>query len=131
MAKGGSTSSVATTSNATDKRIAVESGIGISSDSSHISIQALDGDIVKQALETVQMTNAIGGDGFGKLLSLADKVLVGAGEMVAKTQDTTMAAINSVNTAANDAKGSMDQKTVVMLAAVAAAVVIIPRMKKS
>ncbi len=128
MAKGSSSSAVATTSNNTDKRIAVESGIGISSDSSAITINALDGDIVKQALQTVQMSDATAGQGFQSLLSLADKFLSGANTAIGKTQDTTLAAISAVSSAQNDAKGAVDQKTMIMLAAVAAAVVIVPKM---
>lgn len=129
MAKSSSSSAVTTQSQALDKRIAVESGIGISSDESTINIQSVDGEIVKRALDVVEMSNATAGDGFGQLLSLADKFLTGAGESVGKTQDTTLAAISAVNSAVNDSKGAIDQKTMILLAGVAAAVVILPKMR--
>lgn len=114
---GGSKSSSKSSSTTTnvDKRIAVETGIGISSDGSTINVQALDGEIVKQALETVQTADATAGEGFSQLLTLADKLFTAGGEIITKTQDTTLAQLETINTAANDQKGSIDQKTMIVL----------------
>lgn len=140
---GGSSSSSASsnTTNNTDKRIAVDKGIGISSDSSTINVQALDGDIVKnaldalisgktvdagsvnRALDTVSANNAIAGEGFSKLLNLAGDLFAGAGNVIEKNQDTALAQIASINAAAADQKGTIDQKTIMVLAIAGAAAI--------
>lgn len=124
-----SSSSSSTTTNNSDKRIAVETGIGISSDGSTINVQALDGAIVQKALDTVASADATAGEGFGALLALADKLFTGAGAVIEKTQDTTLAQLETINTAANDNKGSIDQKTIVVLAVAGAAALVLSRKK--
>lgn len=110
-----SSSSSSSTTNNTDKRIAVETGIGISSDGSNITVEALDGDIVTKALDTVKAADATAGAGFQQLLTLADKLFTGAGQVVETTQATTLEQIKSINTAQNDSKGAIDQKTIIVL----------------
>lgn len=124
---GSSTSSTATTTstqNTTtniDKRLALSSGIGISSDSSTVNVEALDGEIVRKALDTVSAADATAGASFEKLLGLADKLFTGAGEVIGKTQDASLAQLATLNTAANDQRGAIDQKTLVVLAVAGAA----------
>lgn len=125
MAKGGSpTSSNATTTQNTDKRLVVNDGVGISSDTSTVNVtsttNALDADIVTAALDTVKSSDATNGEGFTKLLELADGLFSGAGDVIAKTQDTTLGQIAALNTTANDSKGSIDQKTLIIIVAGAA-----------
>lgn len=127
---GGSSSSSSTTSTTTqntDKRIAISEGIGISSDSSTVNVSTLDAGIVNKALDTVSAADATAGDGFGKLLALADKLFVGAGEVIDKTQTTTMAQIGALSSAQNDAKGAIDQKTIVVLAIAGAAALVLSK----
>lgn len=126
---GSSSSSNATTTTNTDKRIAIESGIGISSDSSTVNVQALDGNIVMKALDTVSAADATAGTGFTQLLGLADKLFTGAGEIITKTQDTTLAQVGALNQAQNDARGSIDQKTMIVLAGAAAVAFVASRKK--
>lgn len=136
-----SSSSSATTTTSTDKRIAVESGIGISSDSSTVNVQTLDGGIVHKALDTVKASDATAGEGFSQLLGLADKLFTGAEKVIsstqnaslkqlATTQDAGLRQMEILNTAANDKQGSIDQKTLIVLAVAGAAVLVLPKMAK-
>jgi len=115
---GGSSSSTASTTNNTDKRIAIQEGIGLSSDSSTVNVttNTLDAGIVNKALDTVSVADASNAQGFTQLLSLADKFMTGAGDILTKTQATTMAQVGALGTAQNDARGTIDQKTMIVLA---------------
>lgn len=115
---GGSSSSNATTTTSTDKRMVVDQGIGISSDSSSVVVNALDGDIVKHALDTVKASDAIAGEGFGKLLDLTGKVFdVGSGVIKAGQQMTA----DAYQTATAEKSGSIDNKTIMILGIAGAA----------
>jgi hypothetical protein len=126
---GDSSSSSSNTTNTTnvDKRQVVDAnGIGVSSDSSTVTVNntTLDGGIVNKALDAMTANDAANGQGFTQLLNLADKMFSSAGSMVSKAQDTALSQISSINTAANDAKGAINQKTLIILAGAAAAVFI-------
>lgn len=125
--KSNSSTSSATTTNTTDKRQVVDNGVGVSSDSSTVTVNVLDEGIVKAALDTVNMSDATNGEGFSQLLGLADKLFTGAGEVVSKTQDSALSQIASVNSAANDKRGSIDQKTIAVLGVAAAAALVLSR----
>jgi hypothetical protein len=124
---GGSSSSNATTTQTTDKRMVVDQGIGISSDSSTVTVNALDGDIVKKALDTVAAADATAGTGFTQLLGLADKLFTGAGSMIDKTQAASLAQLETINAAAADKSGTIDQKTMIVLAVAGAAALVLSR----
>lgn len=119
---GGGGKSSSSTSNKTtniDRRQVVDTGsIGISSDNSTVYIESTDAGIVTKALETVAAADATAGEGFDKLLTLADRLFDAGGAILDKTSETSMAAVAAVNTARNDAQGSIDQKTLVILGAV-------------
>lgn len=122
---GGSSSSSQSTSTVTentDKRIAIDSGIGISSDSSTVTVNALDSNIVQKALDTVAGADATAGQGFSQLIGLADKLFSGAGNMIERTQNASLAQLETLNTASNDKAGAVDQKTLIILGGVAVAV---------
>lgn len=96
----------------------VDQGIGISSDSSSVYVNALDGDIVKHALDTVKASDAIAGEGFGKLLDLTGKVFdVGSGVIKAGQQMTA----DAYQTAQAEKSGSIDNKTIMILGIAGAA----------
>lgn len=130
MSKSESNSSVATSSQSLDRRMAVDHGIGISSDSSTINVQSVDGELMKEAMNVLGASDAVKGEGFTQLLSLADKLFTNAGQVIGKSQDTAMAQLQQVATAQNDAKGAIDQKTMIALAIAGAAMVIVPKMAK-
>lgn len=122
---GSSKSSTTTTTQATDKRMVVDQGIGISSDSSTVTVNSLDAGIVTKALDTVAASDATNGDGFTKLLGLADKLFTGAGNMIDNTQSASLAQLETINAAANDQRGAIDQKTMVVLAVAGAAAYVL------
>lgn len=126
---GSSSSSNATTTTNTDKRLVVNDGIGISSDTSSVTVNALDAQIVSQALDTVKVADATAGQGFNTLMSLADKLFTGAGNLVAGTQagalslaeQTAQTTNQAYQNATAEKSGSIDNKTIMILGAVAAA----------
>lgn len=121
---GGSSSSANTTSN-TDKRLAVgDGGAGISGDNSSIVINSTDGAIVSRALDSVDSANAVAGDGFTQLLSAADKLFAKGESLIKTTQDSVSDAYLK---AATEGKGTLDNKTIIVLAAVGAAAVYFMR----
>lgn len=119
--KSSSSSNQTTNTTNIDRRQAVAEGaIGISSDGATVNIESLDGGIVQAALDVVKANDVTGAQGYTALLGLADKLLSGAGEVISKQQDTTVKQIDQINTAAADAKGFIDNKTLVILAGVGA-----------
>lgn len=122
-----SSSNSTTTNNNIDRRqVVAEGGMGLSADGStlNVTMQSLDGGIVQKALDTVANADAISGQGFNQLLTLADKVITGAGGIIAATQETTNKQMDIINTTANDQRGQIDQKTIMVAVGVAGAVAI-------
>lgn len=114
--KSSSSSSSNTTTNNVDRRqVVAEGAIGIAADGANVNITTLDAGIVQAALDTVKADDATNGAGFNQLLNLADKLFTGAGEVINKTQETTIKQIDQINSAANDQKGSVDQKTLMIV----------------
>lgn len=103
------------TTNIDRRQVVGEGGIGLASDGATVTINTVDTGIVNKALDTVANSDAVNGAGFEKLLSLADKLFTGGGQILDKTAETTMAQVAALNTAQNDAKGTIDQKTIVIL----------------
>lgn len=124
---GGSSSSNSTSTQTTDKRMVVDNGIGISSDSSTVNVTTLDAGIVSKALDTVAAADATSGAGFSQLLGLADKLFTGAGSMIEKTQNASLAQLETINAAAADQAGTIDQKTMIVLAVAAAGAFVLSR----
>lgn len=114
-----SSSSNASTTVTTDKRLAIESGIGISSDSSTVNVTTLDAGIVAKALDTVASADATAGQGFDKLLGLADKLFTGGFKALESSQSLTTAAFSA---GVNDKAGALDNRTIAIgVVAIAAA----------
>lgn len=106
-----------TTSNNIDRRqVVAEGGFGVASDGATVNITSVDAGIAKAAIDAVSGADATNGQGFTQLLNLADKVFTGAGAMLDTTQKTSLAQVEALNTVANDAKGVIDQKTIIVLA---------------
>lgn len=134
---GGKSSSSTSTYN-TDARMAIgNGGAGISGNNSSIAIT--DGGIVSRALDTVDMSNAIGAEGYKKLLDTTDnlgerqadgfsQLIDAAADMFNKSEgligQTQKSVADAYSTAQADKAGGFDQKTIVMLAAVAAVAVV-------
>lgn len=127
-----SSSQQSTTVNNIDRRQVIgEGGMGLASDGANVTInnQTVDAGIVERALDTVKAADATNGEGFTKLLSLADKLFTGAGNMVEKTQTASIAQLETINAAAADSKGQIDQKTMIVLAVAAAGALVLTKGK--
>lgn len=130
---GGSSSSSSSNQTSTtniDKRQVVDTGgIGVSSDSSTVTVnnQTLDAGIVTKALDTVAGADATNGQGFNQLLTLADKLFTAGSETLQKQSDATMQQVSALNTIANDQKGQIDQKTLIILAVAGVGVMALKR----
>ena len=129
--KGGSSSSSSstTTTETTDKRMVVDQGIGISSDQSTVNVTTLDAGIVQAALDTVKASDATNGEGFNGLLNLAEMLFTDGAALIEKTQNASLAQIETINAAASDKTGSIDQKTMIVLAVAGAAALILTKGK--
>jgi hypothetical protein len=133
MGQSGSTSQANQTTKTEniDKRLVNESGIALSAEGSTISInnkmESIDAEIAKAAFDFASGADAVSGEGFNKLLSLADKVITGGAELVTKSQDMSLSAMAA---AQNDSKGAIDQKTMIMLSAAAVVAVVAMNGKK-
>lgn len=119
---GGSSSSSSSTTN-TDKRLAVgDGGAGISGDGSSITIT--DGGIVSRALDTLDVANATNADSFGALLEASTKLFDRGENLIGMTQKSVADAYAS---ATINKSGAIDQKTMMVLAAIAAGAFVFTR----
>lgn len=95
-----SSTNIATT---TDKRQVVDGkSLGVTADDSTVNITSVDSDIVRDAIEMSKY-------GLDRLLGAAEN-------MFNSSANSTAAGIDAINTAANDARGTLDQKTIIMIA---------------
>lgn len=129
--KSSSSSSQSSTTNNVDKRLVVDGGVGVSSDSStvHVTSTALDAETVKAALDFAGVANDAAAVNYesllsttdtnlGRLFSLAGAALEGGFKSVGQTQQAMAAAIDTANS-----KGTLDNRTITILG-VAAAVTV-------
>lgn len=178
--KSSSSNSTATTN--TDKRLVVESGIGVSTDNTlkigntrgNLSLVQTDQGAVtaaldairdttskamdavsnagaaagaasskaaaaamesgnkttKAAFDLIQANDATNGKGFQALLGVADKLFSTGADVLQQSQTAAMGNIAAINTAANDARGAIDQKTIMVVAGIAGAAFIANAMRK-
>lgn len=106
---GSSSSSSRQTTNNTDKRLVTgEGSVGISSENSDISVnvETVDGAIVARALDSIDKNNAILGEGLDALFTKGEG-LIGA---------TQKAVADAYGQAQTDAKGTIDNRTITVLA---------------
>lgn len=118
-----SSSSNSTTTTNVDKRQVVDAGgIGVSSDQSTVTVtnNALDAGIVNTALDVVKTNDATQGASFSQLLTMADKLFSTSANIIGKAQDTTLTQVGALTTLANDQKGAVDQKTLIIMGAIVA-----------
>lgn len=122
-----SSSSSSTTTNTTNnnidrRQVVTDGAVGITTDGSTINVttETLDSGIVNKALDTIASSDAISGQGFTQLLQLASNMFAQGGKILDKTADATLAQVDNLTTLANDQKGVIDQKTIMILAGVAA-----------
>lgn len=110
--RSSSSSSTSYTTNNIDKRLVVgEDGTGVSADNSTVTlnIERLDADLIGQALDFASEANAVTRDGTIEVLSTGRDMFTAAMQRVG----------DAYSKAQNDAKGSIEQKTVILVALVA------------
>lgn len=111
---GSSSSSSSSTTNNTDKRIAVgDGGLAVSADSSSVSVNVTDGGIVSRALDSVDSVNALGYEGYKKLLDTATNMFNKSEGLIGQTQKSVADAYNQAQLTA---KGTIDNRTIVVIA---------------
>jgi hypothetical protein len=136
---GRSSSSSASTTNNQDNRIAVQDGIGLSASSGN-SISITDGglvsrgldtvdlglvvaaDTIQSALDSVQINNATNADSFSRLLSAADSLWSRGENLIGQTQK---AVADAYSQAEADKSGTIDNRTIIVLAVATAATMAI------
>lgn len=137
---GSSKSSSSSTTYNTDKRNAVQDGIGVSGDGSSVAVSITDGGIVSRALDSIDLNNANQSQGFTQLLDASgellgtitnsqasgfDKLVSVAGDLFTQGQNmigtTQKAVADAYGQAQNDKAGTIDNRTLIVLAVAAAA----------
>lgn len=147
---GGSESSSTQATTNIDRRLAVQDGIGISGDSNALSLttytttNVLDGGAIKaafdfskatstdalrttentfsRALDSIDASNATLGQGYELLLGAADKLFDRGESLIGQTQQ---AVADAYVRAQDTAKGTIDNRTIIVLAVAGAAAAII------
>ena len=145
---GNSSSTTQNTTNNFDKRVAVDSGFGLSGDGNSVSIMSNDAGIVARALDSVDRNNAIYGESLANMLDTSNSQF---GQVVSANQNsftqlldkltqmfntsesligqTQKSIADAYNQAQTTAKGTIDNKTIIVLA-VAGAVALVMISKK-
>ena len=110
---GSSSSSSSNTTNNYDKRVATQSGLGLSGDANTVTVTTLDGGAIKSAFDFAAASNATLGGGYDALIN-AGQNLIG---------QTQKAVADAYGQAQADKNGTIDNRTIIVLAAVGAAAV--------
>lgn len=140
---GGKSSSSASsqTTNNQDNRVAVQDGIGLSASSGNvINVTNSDAQVVARALDSIDRSNAVNGEGFANLLDTSEtnfKQLVtgqtsGFSQLIGTAEklfnegqnligQTQKAVADAYGQAQNDAKGTIDNRTIMVIAVAGAA----------
>ena len=119
-----SSSSQATTNN--DNRVLVQDGVGVSNSSGNV-INITDGGTVARALDSVDLASATAGEGFDKLLQVADDLFSRGQQLIGTTQQ---AVVDAYAQASQESRGSIDNRTIIVIAGVAAAALILTKGRK-
>lgn len=150
---GSSKSSTASTTNNNDKRNAVQDGIGISGDRNALAVNTTtnitDGGIVSRALQSVDLANTTSGAGLSDLLDTAgdlfgmqsqnqavgfETLLNVAGDIFNQGQgligQTQKAVADAYGQAQNDKAGTIDNRTIIVLAVAGAAALFFASRRK-
>lgn len=118
---GGDSKSSQSTSNY-DNRVAVQDGIGLSSSNGNtINVQTVDAEVVGKALDSVNISNALGADNFTKLLEAGKDMFNTSQGLIGQTQK---AVADAYGQAQNDKAGTIDNRTIIVLAVAGAAALV-------
>lgn len=120
-----------------DKRVVVQDGIGISGDSNRVVVNTSDYGAIaggvsvaskaldavskttSRALDSVDKSTALVGKGYEDLIEAAGDLFNRGERMIGQTQQAVQDAYRTANT---DAKGTIDNKTIIVLGVAAATV---------
>lgn len=113
----------------TDRRNAVQNGIGVTGDGNVLSVNVTDGGATRKALEanatvtaraldSVDTSNALLNNGYARLIDASTEVFDRGQSMIGQTQQMVGDAWRSANT---DGKGTIDNKTIIALVVAAGA----------
>lgn len=116
-----------TTNNTEDKRVAVQSGVGVSSTEATINVTSLDAGAINGALQLVAQSDALASQNYRDILGVTAKLFDAAIGTVDKVNQSTG---NAYQTATNEKAGSIDNKTIAIIAVAGAAAFAFSRMKK-
>lgn len=116
----------------TDKRLVTgEGSVGVSADSSTVTMNVTDAGIVSRALDSIDMAGATNADGFARLLKTAapmfDSMFDRGQALIGQTQS---AVADAYGQARNNQAGTIDQRTMIALAVLAAIAVYATKKKK-
>ncbi len=125
--KGGSSSANATTSNNIDKRLVVDSGLGVSADSSTLTLTTLDGGAIGRAFDFAESADALQGQTVQQLLGLVDRVFENSFDVLDKNSEIVKTSGAMVATAYDNAKGEGDAKRLVAYGVIAAVAIVAVR----
>ena len=123
---GGSSSSSSTSSQTTsiDKRMVVDNGVGVSSDSSTVTVTATDLGAIDKAFGFASASGDKIVSSFDKVVGLADVLLRGSLDAVKTTNGVVSQAYETARTTA---AGAIDQKTMIVLAVAGAVAFVASR----
>ena len=96
--------------------LAVDEGIGIAAENSSVSVNVTDGGAVARALDSVDRANATTGAGFSELLATAGDLFNQGQGLIGQTQKAVADAYSQAQT---DKAGTIDNRTLIALAAAA------------
>ncbi len=121
---GGSSSSASNQeTNNYDQRVAVQDGIGFSGSSNNAltittTNNVTDGGIVSKALDSINLNNATNAQGFESLLGAAESLWERGEKLIGQTQQSVA---DAYMTAQTEAKGTLDNRTIAVIAVAGAA----------
>lgn len=116
--EGGRSSSASTTNNI-DRRVAVQGGVGVSGDGN--TVMTVDPEVVARAFDSIDKNNAIGAEGYSKLLDTAKMMFNTSEGLIGKTQSAVADAYAQAQTTK---QSTIDNKTIVVLAVAGAVAAI-------
>lgn len=116
---GGGSSTSATTTTSVDKRLVVDSGVGVSSDSSTVNVSALDGGAIKSAFDFAALAGQGAGDTVIAALELADTIYTKGLSALDRNVDLVNKSGDMVAKAYDQAKGSGSEYRLMTVGALA------------
>lgn len=130
---GGDSESQANSQQDDRRNVVGEGGFGISGDGSSINstsntyIQSVDREIVSRALDSVDISSAANRQGFEALLDTGREMFNTTQGLIGQTQQSVADAYSMAQT---DAKGTIDNRTIIVLALAGVAVVVLMAQRK-